>query len=112
MNWHVVVHPQAKQELNALPHDMRAKLTRILEIMKETSPFELGEPNVKSLGNKLMEIRLRGRSGISRVIYVLVSNKRIVLLHAFIKKTQKTPRLEIECALKRMEDLNDSVGKI
>ncbi|MBW8308338.1 MAG: type II toxin-antitoxin system RelE/ParE family toxin [Candidatus Paracaedibacteraceae bacterium] len=108
MKWNVIVHPKAISEINDLPVDMRAKLTRVLELMQATSPFDITEPHIKSLGNKLMEIRLKGQSGISRVIYVLVTGRKIALLHAFIKKTQKTPQSAIDCALKRfMEVKND-----
>jgi phage-related protein len=60
--------------------------------MQTVGPHSVKEPHVKSLRNKLMEIRLTGRDGISRVIYALISDERVALLHAFIKKTQKTPR--------------------
>lgn len=79
-------------ELGQLPTDMKAKLTRLLELIQKVGPLELREPHVKNLSNKLWEIRLSGRDGISRVIYGIFSQRRIGLLHAFIKKTQKTPR--------------------
>ena len=50
-------------------------------------------------------MRLSGRDGISRAIYVTASGRRVVIVRAFIKKTQKTPRSEIELALKRTEEL-------
>lgn len=61
MKWNIDVHPKAVPEINALPVDMRAKLTRLLELIEQVGPFGLREPHVKSLGNKLMEIRLTGR---------------------------------------------------
>lgn len=106
MTWNVIVHPKARKEIDALPIDMRAKLVRILELMQATSPLDLREPLVKSLGGKLMEIRLQGKSGIARVLYVLVTGKRIALVHAFVKKTQKTPRAAIECALQRAGEID------
>jgi phage-related protein len=60
---------------------------------------------VKPLGHKLWEIRMKGRSGIARAIYVTATGQRIVVLHAFVKKTQKTPRSAIEMALKRAEEV-------
>ena len=105
MKWNIVVHPKAVPEINALPVDMRAKLTRLLELIEQVGPFGLREPHVKSLGNKLMEIRLTGRQGISRVIYVVLADKKINLLHAFIKKTPKTPALALECAMKRLKEM-------
>jgi len=99
------VHPDAIDELDQLPSDMKAKLARLLELIQQLGPLELREPHVKNLGNKLWEIRLSGRDGISRVIYVALSQKRVGLLHAFIKKTQKTPKQAMECALKRSREV-------
>lgn len=104
MKWNIVIHPKALSEINDLPLDMRAKLTRLLELMETMGPLHMREPHVKSLGNKLMEIRLTGKDGISRVIYALISQRRVALLHAFIKKTQKTPKEAINCAIKRLEE--------
>jgi len=107
MKWNVIAHPKAVRELNELPADMKAKLTRLLEIVEEVGPFALKEPHVKSLGNKLMEIRLTGRQGISRVVYAVKTGKTLILLHAFIKKTQKTPASALECALKRLKEIEN-----
>ena len=63
------------------------------------------EPYVKHLQGALWEMRLIGRDGISRAIYVTASGKRVVIVRVFRKKTQKTPRSEIEQALKRAEEV-------
>ena len=63
------------------------------------------EPYIKHLQGKLWEMRLTGRDGISRAIYVTMSGQRVIIVRAFRKKTQKTPRSEIELALKRAETL-------
>lgn len=63
----------------------------------------MGEPHVKHIDGALWEMRLKGRDGISRALYVVARPKRIVVVRVFIKKTQKTPRREIELALKRAE---------
>lgn len=105
MKWHIIFHSKAVDELNDLPFDMRAKLTRILEIIEQVGPFQLKEPHIKSLGHKLMEIRLTGKCGISRVIYITLAEGKVALLHAFIKKTQKTPQAALTCALKRSREI-------
>ncbi len=105
MKWSILIHPEAVEELNSLPVDMRAKLTRLLEIIEEVGPLSLREPHVKNLGQKLWELRLSGKDGISRVIYVTLSERKVELLHAFIKKTQKTPQAAINCALKRLKEI-------
>ena len=63
------------------------------------------EPYVKLLQKPLWEMRMIGRDGISRAIYVTASSKRVVIVRVFVKKTQKTPPSEIELALKRAEDV-------
>ena len=61
MTWIINVHSKAVVELNGLPKEMRAKLTRLLDFVKEAGPQELREPHVKPLGNKLWEILLTGK---------------------------------------------------
>jgi phage-related protein len=63
------------------------------------------EPYVKQLEGVLWEMRLKGRSGIARAVYVTAVGKRIVVVHVFVKKTQKTPRREIAIALKRAKEV-------
>lgn len=60
-----------------------------------------GEPHVKHIESRLWEMRLQGRSGISRALYVTAVARRVVILRLFIKKTEKTPRREIDLALSR-----------
>ena len=70
-------------------------------------PHNVREPYVKHVEGhkKLFEIRAKGKDGIARVFYFTASGQRIVLLHGFIKKTVKTPREEIEIAVKRMQEV-------
>ena len=106
MSWRVsVLNETVEKELSALPTDMRAKLVRIVELIESLGLDKVREPYVKHLQKSLWEMRISGRDGISRAIYVTASGKRVVIVRAFIKKTQKTPRSEIELALKRAEEL-------
>ena len=63
------------------------------------------EPYIKHLEGRLWEMRMKGRDGIARAIYVTAHERRVVVVRAFRKKTQKTPRREIALALKRAEEL-------
>ena len=65
----------------------------------------LGMPHTKQLDGKLCELRLKGEEGIGRVFYCSVHENRIVMLHSFVKKTQKTPRKELDTARKRMNEV-------
>jgi phage-related protein len=84
---------------------MQARLIRVTELIRIFGLNALREPQVKHLTGKLWEIRLSGRSGIGRVIYAAAIGQRVVLLRAFIKKTQTTPKREIEIALERLKEL-------
>ena len=59
------------------------------------------EPYVKHLEGSLWEMRMKGRSGIARAVYVSLRHQRVVIVHVFVKKTEKTPRREIDLALRR-----------
>ena len=101
-SWRVdVLNKVVEAELAALPADMQSRLTHIVELMVEVGPQRMSAPHVKPLGNKLWEMRLTGRDGIARAIYVLASGKRIVILHAFVKKSQKTPQEALRLAVQR-----------
>lgn len=104
--WRVeVLNATVEAEIAALPGDMRAKLAHIVELMVAVSPQSMREPHVKPLGDKLWEMRMSGRDGIARAIYVLAPRRRIVIVHAFVKKTQKTPAGAIRLAQRRAKDL-------
>ena len=91
--------------MEALPADMRARLAHIAKLIEEMGLERVGGPHVKHLDGRLWEMRLRGRSGISRALYVVATGRRVVIVRAFIKKTQKTPRAEIELALRRAQEI-------
>jgi phage-related protein len=91
-------------ELTALPLDMRGRFVRVSQLIEEFGPFKVGMPHIKSLDNKLWEIRVIGRDGIGRGIYVVASGKRVVVVHVFIKKTQQTPAKALQTATKRAKE--------
>lgn len=91
----------AEEEVEALPSDLRAKFRRTVELIGIRGLQAVHEPYVKHLEDKLWEIRLSGRDGIARSLYVTASGRRVMVLRTFVKKTQKTPRREIEIALQR-----------
>ena len=96
---------KAKAEVDALPTDMRASFERIVGMIVAHGLERMREPYVKHLEAKLWEMRLKGRDGIARSLYVAAKGKRVVVVHSFVKKTQKTPRREIDFALKRAKDV-------
>jgi len=67
----------------------------------------LGEPHTKALGNGLFELRLKGVEGIARVCYCTLARQRIVMLHCFVKKSQKTPTADLQLAQARLKEVKD-----
>lgn len=92
-------------EIEALPPDIRARLRKYREGIEAFGPAALPPKHSKYMGDSLWELRLVGRDGIARVFYVTAQAERVILLRAFVKKTQKTPQREIDLALLRMRSL-------
>jgi phage-related protein len=108
MIWTVeTLNATVDEEVMALPADMRARLSRIAELIAITGLENVREPHIKPIDGQLWEIRLKGKDDISRALYVTARPKRVVILRVFIKKTEKTPRREIEIALKRAKDIKE-----
>jgi phage-related protein len=92
-------------ELAALPVDMRARFVRVAELIEATGLTNLREPHVKHVRGPLWEMRLKGKAGIARALYVTAPGQRVIVLRVFVKKTEKTPAREIEQALERAKEL-------
>src|SRR5258708_39411198 len=97
---------RARYEIKALPADMRGRFGRIVELIQSNGLERMREPHVKHLEGPLWEVRMKGRDGISRAIYVTARGRRVVVVRAFVKKTQKTPQREIDLALERAKEVN------
>ncbi len=89
----------------SLPKDNRASFLRISSLIETFGLPKVHEPYVKHLEGALWEMRMKGKDGIARAAYVTATGKRVVVVRVFEKKTQKTPRREIELALKRAKDV-------
>jgi len=106
MQWQVeALNETVKNELAALPKDMLAYFTRISNLIEQVGLEKVHERYVKHIEGKIWEMRLKGRDGIARSLYVAASGRRVIVLRTFIKKTEKTPRLEIEIAYARMKEI-------
>ena len=93
----------AKEFILRLNKKTRARVLRTLDLLEENGN-ELREPYSKPLGNKIFELRIRESKDIYRILYFFYVGQRIILTNGFVKKTQKTPRAEIEKAEKYMND--------
>jgi phage-related protein len=93
------------EELAALPADMRARFVRIAELIEAVGLPNVRQPHVKHIVGALWEIRLKGRAGVARALYVTVVQQRVVVVRVFVKKTQKTPVGEIDIAMERAKGM-------
>ncbi len=106
MAWHVeILDRRVEKELDGLADDVRQRFLRIAELIEQHGPAAMHEPYVKHLEGKLWEMRMKGRDGIARAIYVTAKGERVVALHAFVKKTQKTPQRALEIARERAKEV-------
>jgi phage-related protein len=95
--------------LSGLDPKERARVTFDLDLLWEYGLL-LGAPHVRNVKGKLWELRTRGRTQ-HRVLYFAVSGQRLVLLHAFTKKTPQTPPGEIDTAVRRAADYLERMGQ-
>jgi phage-related protein len=91
--------------LEALPPDIRASFARIVNLIQTHGLERVREPYLTHLEGPLWEMRMKGKDGIARAAYVTATGHRVVVVHVFVKKTQKTPRREIEAALRRAKEV-------
>jgi phage-related protein len=106
MQWTVeTLDPTVDAEIGALPADMRARFVHLTELIEQLGFEALPRDSFKHLEDRLCELRMTGRDGISRAIYVTARGRRVVVLRAFIKKTQKTPARELAIARQRAKDV-------
>ena len=105
MEWSVeTLNETVDRELGALPGDMRARFARICQLIASVGLERMGAPHVRHLSGPVWEMRLSGRDGIARALYVAAAERRVVVVRVFVKKTRRTPRREIELALRRAKE--------
>jgi phage-related protein len=91
-------------EIMALPVTLKARYIGLTARMMEYGA-NLGQPHTEAFGDGLFELRLKGAEGIARIFYCTLVGRKIVMLHCFVKKTQKTPVKERKIAEKRMKEI-------
>lgn len=108
MNSRVTFYSAAlEEEILQLPAGFVARFLRYAERMEIYGP-DLGMPHTRAMGDGLFELRLKAAEGIARVFYCTLVGRRIVMLHQFIKKSERTPRKELEIARRRMKEVKDA----
>jgi phage-related protein len=105
MDWQITFfNEKVETKTMAFPRGILANLFHTIDIMEEFGPM-LGEPYTKALGSGLFEIRAKGKEGIGRSLFCTVKGKKIIILHSFIKKSQKIPKRELDLAKRRMKEI-------
>ena len=105
MQWSVEALDAAMAELEALPPGLKGRMLRLFDLVTAYGVTALHEPHARQIDGKLWELRAKAREGIARGLYVAVSGQRVVVLHIFEKKTQKTPQRAIDLARVRMKEI-------
>jgi phage-related protein len=93
-------------EIESWPVGVLADYARLAEMLMEFGP-SLRMPHSRTMGSGLFELRPRGPEGIGRAMYCYMSGRKIVVLHAFVKKTQATSRRDLEIAQRRMKEVRN-----
>lgn len=99
-------HPRVQKAIEAWPTGILADYARIVELLMAFGPG-LGMPHSRAMGRGLFELRPRGREGIGRALYCYAEEQCIVILHAFVKKTQTTSKHDLAIARKRMKEVQN-----
>jgi phage-related protein len=107
VQWSVhALNAAVETEIEALPVGLRARLTRLVEMIATLGLERVHEPHVKHIDGKLWEMRVKSAEGIARGLYVTASGRRVVILHVFVKKSQKTPRKALAIARQRLKEVD------
>ena len=108
MNYTIDFYSESVQaDIMGLPETLAARFLNLADRM-EIVGANLGEPHTKAFGNGLFELRIKGSEGIARVFYCTLVNRRIVMLHSFVKMTQKTPPRELRIAENRLKEIKNA----
>ena len=108
MNWTITYYSESVQdEILDLPAGFLARFLRYADRMELYGP-DLGMPHTRAMGDGLFELRLKAVEGIARVFYCTMIGKRIVMLHQFTKKTDRTPPRELALASRRLKEVKDA----
>ena len=105
MSWNIkYFNEDVESTILSLPDGLLGRYLRLTDMML-IHGSNLGLPDTKSLNDGLFELRLKNKEGIGRVFYCTKVGKNIVMLHSFVKKSQKIPKKEIDIALKRLKEV-------
>jgi phage-related protein len=93
-----------QQAILALPAGLQARYVHLTQRMLIFGP-DLGMPHTRAMGKGLFELRMKSKEGIGRVFFCTRPGRRIMMLHAFVKQSAKTPSKELKVARDRMKEV-------
>ena len=105
MNWTVEFYNDSvESDILAMPPKIQARMIKLLELIQKHGA-NLGAPHTEPMGDGLFEIRAKALEGIGRSLYCYMKGHHIIVLHAFVKKSKKTPKPDLDLAKKRKAEV-------
>ncbi len=104
MPWTIDFYDGVEDTILKMPPKLQARMLKLLELMEQYGA-NLGAPHTTPMGDGLFEVRAKASEGIGRALYCYMKGQRVYVLHAFVKKTQKTPKKELDLAKSRMAEV-------
>jgi phage-related protein len=105
VSWAITYYSESVQDdILTLPTGLLARYLRYADRMEIYGP-DLGMPHTRAMGDGLFELRLKAAEGIARILYCTIIKQEIMVLHHFIKKSEKTPLRELSLARQRMKEV-------
>ncbi len=108
MEWQIIYYNEnLEQEILNLPDGLLARYFHLTDLMIEFGS-NLGLPHTKAIDKGLFELRIKSKEGLARVFFCTKIGKKIIMLHSYIKKSQKIPKRELKIAISRMQEVKEN----
>ena len=107
MTWNVDFYNGVEDAIVDMPPKIQARMIKLLELIEKYGA-NLGAPHTVPMGDGLFEIRAKAKEGIGRALFCYVKGERVYILHVFVKKTQKTPKKDMDLAKVRMKEVSQN----
>jgi len=105
MTWIVGFYDGVEDAIIDMPPKIQARMLKLLDLVEEHGA-NLGAPHTTPMSDGLFEIRAKAKEGIGRALFCYMKGKHVYILHAFVKKSQKTPKKDLDLAKARMKEVN------
>ena len=105
MSWVIDFYSGVEDAITERPPKIQARMIRLLELMEEHGA-KLGAPHTTSLGDGLFDLRAKAKEGIGRALFCYMKGEHFYILHAFVKKSQKAPKKDLDLAKTRMIEVS------